>query len=64
MNRQWMLIALLGAMAAAQAAKMNAAAQPTFPQAGPYSFSEASDHRYNTSAGATPKLTRSDNESY
>ena len=43
---------------------MNAAAQPILPQAEPYSFSEDSDHVYMTSAGARPKLTMSDNESY
>ena len=43
---------------------MNAAAQPSLPHNGPKSRSADSDHVYITSAGASPKLIRSDSESY
>ena len=43
---------------------MNAQAQPSLPHSGPTSRSADSDHVYITSAGASPKLTRSDSESY
>jgi hypothetical protein len=43
---------------------MKAAAQPSLPHSGPKSLSVDSDHAYITSAGAMPKLIRSDKESY
>ena len=43
---------------------MNAAAQPILPQTGPEARNSDSDQVYMTSAGARPKLTRSDSESY
>ncbi len=43
---------------------MNAAARPSLPNGGPKSFSAESDQLYITSAGASPKLSRSESESY
>ena len=43
---------------------MKAAAQPILPHSEPYSVSDDSDQVYMTRAGARPKLTRSESESY
>src|SRR6185437_9900248 len=43
---------------------MKAQAQPNLPHSGPISRIAESDHVYITSAGARPKLTRSESESY